>query len=92
MWILHWAEGIACMVNIEIVYCAVWHYTNRAVSLASELLKEFEYDIENLVLTPSDGGRFEVTVGEMLVYSKLQAHRHAEPGEVVGLVMKALNG
>jgi len=56
------------------------------VSLANELLKQFEYDIERLVLIPSDGGRFEVTVNESLVYSKLQTHRHAEPGEIVGLV------
>jgi len=58
------------------------------VGLANDLLKEFEYDIGNLTLVPSDGGRFEVTVGETLIYSKLQTHRHAEPGEVVGLVRK----
>jgi len=60
------------------------------VGLATELLKEFEYDIENLTLVPSDGGKFEVTVGDKLVYSKLQTHRHAEPGEVLGLVRKII--
>jgi selenoprotein W-related protein len=60
------------------------------VSLANDLLKEFEYDIQDLVLVPSDGGRFEVKVDEALVYSKLQTHRHAEPGEVVGLVRKII--
>jgi selenoprotein W-related protein len=60
------------------------------VGLANELLKEFEYDIGNLTLVPSDGGRFEVTVGDELVYSKLQTHRHAEPGEVLGLVREVL--
>jgi len=62
------------------------------VGLASELLKEFEYDIENLRLVPSDGGRFEVKVDEVLIYSKLQTHRHAEPGEVLGLVRKIIEG
>ena len=62
------------------------------MSLGTELLKNFEYDIENLVLVPSDGGKFEVTVGDTLVYSKLETKRHAEPGEVVGLVRKALSG
>jgi len=62
------------------------------VGLATDLLKNFEYDIGNLVLVPSDGGKFEVTVGDNLVYSKLQTNRHAEPGEVVGLVRKALKG
>ena len=62
------------------------------MGLATDLLKNFEYDIGNLVLVPSDGGKFEVTVGNKLVYSKLQTMRHAEPGEVVGLVRKVLNG
>jgi len=56
------------------------------VSLAGDLFKHFEYQIESLTLIPSDGGRFEVSVNDRLVYSKLQTHRHAEPGEVVGLV------
>ena len=60
------------------------------MGLANDLLKEFEYDIQNLILVPSDGGKFEVKVDEHLVYSKLQTHRHAEPGEVVGLVRKII--
>ena len=56
------------------------------MSLAEELLKNYEHLIEALTLVPSDGGRFEVTVNEQLLYSKLNLHRHAEPGEVLGLV------
>jgi selenoprotein W-related protein len=56
------------------------------VSLAEELLKELEHVIEAITLVPSDEGRFEVTVNGRLLYSKLQTHRHAEPGEVLGLV------
>ena len=51
-----------------------------------ELLKNYEHVIEAIMLVPSDGGRFEVTVNGQLLYSKLQLHRHAEPGEVLGLV------
>lgn len=58
------------------------------MSLAEELLKDYEHLIETLTLVPSDGGRFEVTVNGQLLYSKLQTHRHAEPGEVLGLVRK----
>jgi selenoprotein W-related protein len=58
------------------------------VSLAQELLKTFEPDIETITLVPSDGGRFEVQVNEKLLYSKLQTRRHAEPGEVAALVEK----
>jgi selenoprotein W-related protein len=60
------------------------------VGLANELLKEFEFKLEGLSLIPSDGGKFEVSVNDRLVYSKLQTHRHAEPGEVVGLVRKVI--
>jgi selenoprotein W-related protein len=39
---------------------------------------------------PSEGGRFEFTVNDRLLYSKLETHRHAEPGEIAGLVRKLL--
>ena len=60
------------------------------MGLANDLLKNFEYDLQGLTLVPSDGGKFEVSVNDKLVYSKLQTHRHAEPGEVVGLVRKVI--
>jgi selenoprotein W-related protein len=58
------------------------------VSLTEELLKHYEHVIETITLVPSEGGRFEVTVDGQLLYSKLELHRHAEPGEVLGLVRK----
>ena len=60
--------------------------------MTAELLKEFEPEIAEITLIPSDGGRFEVTVNEKLVYSKLQTGRHAEPGEVVKLIKNLLAG
>ena len=53
-----------------------------------ELLKHYEHVIETITLVPSDGGKFEVSVNGDLLYSKLATHRHAEPGEVLGLVRK----
>jgi len=53
-----------------------------------ELLKNYEHVIETIALVPSDGGRFEVIVNGQLLYSKLEMHRHAEAGEVLGLVRK----
>jgi selenoprotein W-related protein len=58
------------------------------VSLTEELLKNYEHLIEIITLVPSDGGKFEVTVNGQLLYSKITLHRHAEPGEVLGLVRK----
>jgi len=53
-----------------------------------ELLKNYEHVIEEIKLVPSEGGRFEVTVNGQLLFSKKEVHRHAEPGEVLGLVRK----
>jgi selenoprotein W-related protein len=62
------------------------------VGLANDLLKQFEHMIEGVTLIPSDGGRFEVTVNGKLIYSKLETRRHVQPGEVVGLVNKIIEG
>jgi selenoprotein W-related protein len=58
------------------------------VSLTEELLKHYEHLVEEIKLIPSEGGRFEVTVNGQLLYSKLALHRHAEPGEILGMVRK----
>ena len=54
----------------------------------AELLAEFEPEIESVTLIPSDGGKFELTINDRLIYSKLQTHRHAEPGEIISLVRR----
>jgi selenoprotein W-related protein len=56
----------------------------------AELLKTFEAQIETISLVPSNGGRFELSVNGDLLYSKLQTHRHAEPGEIAALVGRYL--
>jgi len=56
------------------------------VSLMDELLKNYEHVIETIALVPSDGGKFEVSVNGDLLFSKKKLARHAEPGEVLGLV------
>ena len=53
-----------------------------------ELLKHYEHLVEEIKLIPSDGGRFEVNVNGQLLYSKLATHRHAEPGEILGMMRK----
>ena len=58
--------------------------------MAAELLDNYEEDIESITLIPSDGGRYEITVNDKLIYSKLDNHRHAEDGEVARLVKELL--
>ena len=55
-----------------------------------DLLKNFETEIESVTLVPSDGGRFELTVDGVLLYSKLKLGRHTAPGEAVDLVQTYL--
>lgn len=56
----------------------------------ADLLEQFEAEIEKITLVPSSGGSFEISVNGDLIYSKMETRRHAEPGEVVGLVRKVL--
>ena len=46
--------------------------------------------IERISLIPSSGGRFEVTLDDELIFSKDQLGRHAQPGEVAGLVRERI--
>jgi len=58
----------------------------RAVGLTDELLTGWAPIITDIELVPSSGGRFEVTLDGELIFSKAALKRHAEPGEVAGLV------
>lgn len=62
------------------------------MSLSGELLLNFEHLIESLALIPSDDGRFEVTVNDKLIYSKLETKRHAQAGEIKDLIFKIVEG
>lgn len=42
--------------------------------------------IEGVDLIPSSKGRFEVTLDGELIFSKAALGRHAEPGEIAGIV------
>jgi selenoprotein W-related protein len=49
-------------------------------------LEEFEDRLAELVLVPSSGGAFEVTVDGDLVFSKKSRGSHAELDEILALV------
>lgn len=42
--------------------------------------------MESLEVVPSGGGVFEVAVDGDLVFSKKSLGRHAQPGEVMGII------
>jgi len=50
--------------------------------LTETLIKELKARIKRLVLVPSDGGRFEVSIDGNLVFSKLKTGRFPEYQEI----------
>ena len=58
--------------------------------MTDELLAGWAGVIESLALVPSSKGRFEVTLDDELIFSKASLGRHAEPGEVAGLVRQKI--
>ncbi|NNF06216.1 MAG: SelT/SelW/SelH family protein [Candidatus Eisenbacteria bacterium] len=56
----------------------------------AELLPHFKQKIDNMVLVPSDKGRFEFSINGDLVYSKLETGEFPEPADIIDLVEKHL--
>ena len=67
---------------LRIEYCADWSYEQDAAGLAVKLLEYYKHDIEQLELVPSSGSRFEISVDNAQVFSKLETDRFPEYGEV----------
>ena len=67
---------------LKIEYCADWSYEQDAVGLAVKLLEYFKQDITMLKLVPSEGGRFEVSSDDKLIFSKLETDRFPEYDEI----------
>jgi selenoprotein W-related protein len=55
------------------------------VRTATELLHDYQHVISELVLVTGSRGVFDVEVDDRMLFSKSEAGRHAEPGEVLRL-------
>lgn len=55
------------------------------MSTAQDILGNYQHVIGSLTFTTGSKGVFEVTVDGESLYSKADAGRHAEPGEVLQL-------
>ena len=66
-------------MQIEIHYCTEWNYEPNAASLAEELRKNFGVGVK---LVPGRNGIFDVIVDGGIVFSKYEAGRFPDHGEV----------
>ena len=73
-------------MNIEITYCNKWNYLPRAASLATKLLEKYGNLITRLSLVPADGGVFNITKNNTLIFSKKKEGRFPDFNEIVTLL------
>ena len=73
-------------MNISITYCNKWNYLPRAASLATKLLDKYGNAITQLILIPSDGGVFDVSKNDHLIFSKKKEGRFPELDEIFTLL------
>jgi selT/selW/selH-like putative selenoprotein len=71
---------------IDVAFCVGCNYQPRAASLAAALREAYPGAV--VTLTPTGGGKFEVSADGTLVFSKEALGRHARPGEVMAVLQK----
>ncbi len=59
------------------------------MSAAEDILSRYQHIVRSLELKTGSKGVFDVTVDGDLIYSKAGTGRHAEPGEVLDLFVRA---
>lgn len=69
---------------IDIAFCVGCNYQPRAAALAATLREAYPEAI--VTLTPTGGGKFELSVDGRLLFSKDALGRHLQPGEALSLV------
>ena len=73
-------------MKIEITYCNTWNYLPRAASLATKLLEKYGNLITELSLIPANGGIFDITKNNTLIFSKKKEGRFTDFSEIVILL------
>jgi selenoprotein W-related protein len=54
--------------------------------LADKILERHAHEIEELILIPSSGGRFEIRRDDVLIFSKAALGRHPNPDEILAAI------
>ena len=70
-------------VHVSIEYCVPCDYSDYALAIATELIKNYQHVIEQLTFKMGSSGVFEVSVDDTMIFSKKARQRHPKPGEVL---------
>jgi selenoprotein W-related protein len=77
--------------SVEIEFCVPCDLRPDAVAAVKELLESWVQEIRELRLVPGTGGRFEVSVDGVVLFSKAELGRTPEPGELAKLFGQLIN-
>jgi selenoprotein W-related protein len=69
--------------KLTIEYCAPCNYLPRTVWQVQELMNELHGSVESVELIPADGGRYRVTLGDEVLFSKEEEGRFPDPKELL---------
>lgn len=73
-------------MDLTITYCVPCDYSEYALSVTRELLKNWQHEINQLVLITGSKGIFDVKVNRELLFSKKELDRYPEPCEISKLL------
>lgn len=68
--------------DITITYCVPCDYSDYALGLTKELIKNYQHNINKLVLKTGSKGIFDIWVNDEIIFSKKELNRYPEPGEI----------
>ena len=51
--------------------------------MTADILPQFKQDITEMILVPSDGGRFEILLNDEPIYSKLETGQFPEHRDII---------
>ncbi|MGA7323597.1 MAG: SelT/SelW/SelH family protein [Rhodomicrobium sp.] len=72
---------------VEIICCRLCRWGLRAGCIAQELLATFAQEIGSVILSPdASGGRFEIRVGDEVIWSRKEQGRFPDLKEIKQLV------
>ena len=70
-------------VRVSIEYCVPCDYSEHALAVARELVKNYQHVIRQLSFNMVSKGVFEVKADNEVLFSKKALGRHPKPGEVL---------